>query len=174
MSKPSLAVLSLIYNQRRLLLVCGIVLSGILLGLWQPYVPIPAPENTFISITGHPINLSALKGKPVLINFWATDCSACIKEIPHLIELYQQYHVRGLEVIAVAMYYDIPSHVVEMTRAKQIPYPVALDLNARHANAFGQVQLTPTTFLISPDGFILSKFIGKLPADLATQITNLL
>lgn len=174
MSKPNLAFLSLIRNQRRLLLVCGMVLSGILLGLWKPYVPIPAPANTFISITGHPINLPALKGKPVLINFWATDCSACIKEIPHLIELYQQYHAKGLEVIAVAMYYDIPSHVVEMTRAKQIPYPVALDLNAQHANAFGQVQLTPTTFLISPDGFILSKFIGKLPADLATQITNLL
>ena len=163
---------SLKYN--RLLLVAGIITGGILLGLWRPYTPIPAPSETFETISGQPIQLSSLIGKPVLITFWATDCPACVREIPHLIDLYQQYHAKGLEIIAVSMYYDIPSHVVEMTRMKQIPYPVTLDISAQHAKAFGQVMLTPTTFLIDAKGIILDKFIGKLPNTIASQIEHLL
>lgn len=163
-----------IFKRNRLFLGVGIILGGILLGLWRPYTPIPAPPENFESIAGQPIQLSSLFGKPVLITFWATDCPACVREIPHLIDLYQQYHIKGLEIIAVAMYYDIPSHVVEMTRMKQIPYPVTLDVSAQHAKAFGQVMLTPTTFLIDSKGIIVDKFIGKLPNSIATQIEQLL
>jgi peroxiredoxin len=113
-----------------------------------------APEVTFTTITGQKIALKALRGKPVIVTFWATDCPACIKEIPHLVDLYSQYHEKGLEIIAVAMYYDPPSHVVAMTQARQLPYPVALDITADHAHAFGNVHLTPSTFLITPAGDI--------------------
>src|SRR5512137_1942547 len=64
------------------------------------------PNVTFSTITGKKINLKELSGKPVIVTFWATDCPACIKEIPDLIDLYKQYHKQGLEIIAVAMYYD--------------------------------------------------------------------
>jgi len=94
------------------------------------------------------------------VTFWATDCPGCIKEIPHLIELYEDYHARGLELIAVAMYYDPPSHVVAMSEARQLPYPVVLDLKASYARAFGQVALTPTTFLVAPDGRIALQYTG--------------
>ncbi|MCK5121992.1 MAG: TlpA family protein disulfide reductase, partial [Methylococcales bacterium] len=119
-----------------LFLLIGLVIVS--LWLWQTKSITPAPAASFTSITGKKIELAQLQGKPVIITFWATDCPGCIKEIPHLIELYQQFHPKGLEIIAVAMYYDPPSHVVAMTKAKQLPYHVALDLKAEHANAFGQ------------------------------------
>jgi len=150
-----------------------LVLAAI--GFWQFQLPILAPEVTFTSITGKKIELIKLQGKPVIVTFWATDCAGCIKEVPHLINLYNQFHPKGLEIIAVAMYYDPPNHVVEMTKAKQIPYDVALDLTAAHAHAFGQVQLTPSTFLISPTGHIMTQITGEFDfADMKQQLEKLL
>ena len=119
-----------------------------------------APDAIFSTITGKKIALQYLYGKPVIVTFWATDCASCIKEIPHLIELYQQYHPKGLEIIAVAMSYDPPNHVIDMTKALQIPYHVALDMQAENAHAFGDISLTPTTFLIAPDGTIALQKTG--------------
>ncbi|MDD5271848.1 MAG: TlpA disulfide reductase family protein [Methylovulum sp.] len=119
-----------------------------------------APDLKLTTITGLPLDLKALRGKPVIVTFWATDCSGCIKEIPHLRALYEDYHPRGLELIAIAMYYDPPSHVVAMSAAQQLPYQVVLDLHADYARAFGQVALTPTTFLIAPDGRIVLQYTG--------------
>lgn len=119
-----------------------------------------APNLNFTTITGKKIELATLQNKPVIITFWATDCASCIKEIPALIDLYRQFHHKGLEIIAIAMYYDIPSHVVEMTKAKQLPYDVTLDLKANYAEALGQIQLTPTTLLISPSGHIVMQKTG--------------
>jgi peroxiredoxin len=119
-----------------------------------------APDVTFTTITGQKIALKDLRGKPVIVTFWATDCTSCIKEIPDLIDLYTQYHASGLEMIAVAMYYDPPNHVVDMTKARQLPYNVALDLNSEHAQAFDGVMFTPSTFLIAPDGSVVTKSLG--------------
>ena len=133
-----------------------------------------APDETFTTITGKKIALKELRGKPVIITFWATDCPACIKEIPHLLDLYKQYHKQGLEIIAVAMYYDPPNHVVSMTNDLQLPYNVALDLNAEHAHAFGDVQLIPSIFLISPDGLIDLKKTGAFdPVEMKSHIETL-
>jgi peroxiredoxin len=133
-----------------------------------------APDVTFTTITGEKIALKDLHGKPVIVTFWATDCPSCIKEIPHLIDLYTQYHASGLEMIAVAMYYDPPNHVVDMTKVRQLPYDVALDLNSEHARAFGGVMFTPTTFLIAPDGSIVIKEIGIFDvAKMKTRIESL-
>jgi peroxiredoxin len=133
-----------------------------------------APDVTFTSITGKKIALKDLLGKPVIVTFWATDCPACIKEIPDLIDLYTQYHEKGLEIIAVAMYYDPPNHVVTMTEDQRLPYYVALDLQAEHAHAFGDVQLIPSTFLITPNGLIDLKKTGAFdPVEMKTRIDAL-
>lgn len=124
-----------------------------------------APDTTFSTITGQKIVLSELRGKPVMVTFWATDCASCIKEIPHLIELYQQFHEKGLEIIAVAMAYNPPNHVLEMSQSLQLPYHVALDMQAENAHAFGDVSLTPTTFLIAPDGTVALQKTGLLDLD---------
>ena len=133
----------------------------------------PAPETTFSMITGKKIALHELRGKPVIVTFWATDCASCIKEIPHFIELYQRYHGKGLEIIAVAMSYDPPNHVLEMSRALQLPYDVALDMQAENAQAFGNVMVTPTTFLIAPDGSIVLQKTGLLDlTEIKTQLST--
>ena len=160
-------------NRLIFLLLIGGVTTG--LWFWQTESISPAPLAHFTTITGKKIELARLQGKPVIVTFWATDCPGCIKEIPHLIELYNQYHPKGFEIIAVAMYYDPPNHVVAMSKAKQLPYDVALDLKAELAWTFGQVQLTPTTFLISPAGNIVMRKMGVFDiADMKQQLETLL
>lgn len=152
-----------------------VILVSIVLWVGFAKTTVTAPGVTFTTITGKKIALQSLHGKPVIVTFWATDCPGCIKEIPHLLDLYTHYHGRGLEIIAVAMYYDPPNHVVAMTKAQQLPYNVALDIKAEHALAFGQVMFTPTTFLITPDGLIGLQKIGAFdPADMKTRIESLL
>jgi thiol-disulfide isomerase/thioredoxin len=136
--------------QRKLTHIVLIVLAVMLVSCRSDVVP----GTTFSTITGKKITLHELRGKPVIVTFWATSCASCIKEIPHLIALYQQYHDKGLEIIAVAMAYDPPNHVLDMSKSLQLPYHVALDMQSENAHAFGDVSLTPTTFLIAPDGSI--------------------
>lgn len=127
---------------------------------WQTPTARPAPELSFKTIKGESIELADLKGKPVLVTFWATDCPSCIEEIPHLIELHRQYSQEGLTIIAVAMYYDPPNRVLAMAKAKQLPYAVALDPSGSLALGFGNVRLTPTTFLIDKNGQIVMQKAG--------------
>ncbi len=152
-----------------LILLSMAALIVALIWFWQADIIRPAPDVTFKTIDNKDIALRDLKGKPVIVTFWATDCPACIEEISHLIELYRQYHPRGLEMIAVNMYYDPPNHVVAMRNAKQLPYDVALDLQSGHSKAFGGIMLTPTTFLISPQGVIVMEKLGAFDLDSMKQ-----
>jgi peroxiredoxin len=154
-------------------LLTGALAAGAWLWISQPAAP--APDVTFTTVTGKQIALQSLQGKPVLVTFWATDCPGCIEEVPHLVELYNAYHEKGLEMIAVAMSHDVPSHVMAMREAKQLPYDIALDLQAAHSHAFGDVRLTPTTFLIGTDGLILLQKIGAFDlTDMRARIETLL
>lgn len=121
-----------------------------------------APNISLKTITGKTVTLSELRGKPVLVNFWATTCPGCIKEMPHLVDLYNKYSGQGLQVIGVAMSYDPPSQVLNLSQARKIPYTIALDLDGSAARAFDNVMLTPTSFIINPDGKIVQQKIGEL------------
>jgi peroxiredoxin len=121
-----------------------------------------APAVTFTTLEGKPIVLDELRGKVVLVNFWATSCPGCIKEMPDMVESYKLYRDRGFEIIAVAMSYDPPNYVLNFVQTRQLPFPVALDVDGAHARAFGNVQLTPTTFIIGKDGRILEQKLGEL------------
>lgn len=103
-------------------IIFATLLAGAVFFLLPYLTSTTAPDSTFTTITGKRISLSQLRGKPVLVTFWATDCPSCLEEIPHLIDIYQHFHPLGLEIIAVAMIYDPPSRVVAMTQAMQIPY----------------------------------------------------
>ena len=151
------------------------VILIVLAGWFVSYSSAKSPDSLFITITGKQIELKSLRGQPVIVTFWATDCPSCVQEIPEWIRLYQQYHAKGLEIIAINRYYDPPSHVVEMVQLKQIPYDVVLDLNGQHAEKFGNVQLTPTTFLLATNGTIVFSKIGLLDfANLSIEIEKLL
>lgn len=141
----------------------ALVLIGALAFLWlSPSGLKQAPAMSIKTLDGHEMDLAALRGKPLLVTFWATSCVGCVKEIPHLIELYNEYNAKGLQMLAIAMSYDPPNHVVAMRDARQIPYPIALDIEDKAAKAFGDVRLTPTSFLIAPDGRIVRQKIGEL------------
>lgn len=134
-----------------------------------------APDVSFKTTDGREIHLKNLRGQPVLITFWATTCPGCIKEMPHLISLYNEFSGSGLEIIGVAMSYDPPNHVVELINQRQVTYPVALDIDGSIARSFDNVMLTPTSFLISPEGRIVKHKIGEMDMDkLEQQIKNLL
>lgn len=161
---------------RRPLLLTGFVLLVIgAFVLWQRPPVDRTPDIRFKTITNRVIDLKQLSGRTVLLNFWATDCPSCLQEIPLLIELHKRYHSRGLEIIGVSMYYDIPSHVVTISRELAIPYPLALDLKGEISQAFGRVQLTPTSVIISPQGTITFRKTGLFDAEaLEKRIVKLL
>jgi peroxiredoxin len=121
-----------------------------------------APAVTFVTLDGRPIQLDSLRGKVVLVNFWATTCPGCIKEMPGMIDTYKQYKGKGFEIIAVAMPYDPPSYVVNFTQTRQLPFPVVHDVKGELVKAFGDVQLTPTSFIIGKKGQILEEKLGEL------------
>lgn len=137
--------------------------------LWPTATISRAPDAVFTTIKGQTLKLSELKGKPILITFWATDCPGCIKEIPHLISLQQRYAASGLTIVAIAMDYDPPNHVLAMADRMQLPYAVALDPDGGLAQAFGQVNVTPTTFLIDRDGNIALQKVGAFDPDTMQQ-----
>jgi len=163
-------------------LVIALVMAaiiGALLYVWlSPGGGNNAPALVLETTTGEKITLPDPDKQPVLISFWATTCSTCLKEMPHLIELYRDLHPRGLEVIGVSMYYDPPIQVVETIKRRNIPYPVVMDLDRRILTAFGmQSPLTPTTFLISPDGRIVLQKSGiidmqHLRRDIETMLNS--
>lgn len=140
-------------------LVALLLLVG--LGLVAMQKP-QAPAVTFTTLTGEKISMQSLRGKTVLVNFWATDCPGCIKEMPALIETYQQFKDRGFVVIAVAMPYDPPAQVLNYVREKQLPFAVMHDGYGEMVQAFGHVNLTPTAFLFDAQGHRLQKTIGEL------------
>jgi peroxiredoxin len=121
-----------------------------------------APDVRMTTLDGRTLQLSELSGQPVLVTFWATTCPSCVHEIPYLNALHEELGPRGLEVIGIAMDYDPPAQVTEMVRTRDIRYTIALDSTGEAAKAFGDVRLTPTSFLIAPDGRIVHQKIGDL------------
>jgi len=125
-------------------------------------VPPPAaPAVDIVSVRGDRLALNDLKGKVVLVNFWATSCAACIKKMPEMVSVYQTFRSRGLEAIFVAMPYDRPDHVMAYAAANKLPFTVALDVRGDIARGFGDVKLTPTTFVIDKQGVIVERIVGE-------------
>jgi peroxiredoxin len=120
-----------------------------------------APAVQFTSLQGQKIAMSDLRGKVVLVNFWATDCPGCVVEMPKLVQTYQKYKSQGLETVAVAMSYDRPDYVLAYTRKNALPFTVALDPTGQLSKAFKDVRLTPTTFVIDKQGHILQRIVGE-------------
>lgn len=121
----------------------------------------PAPGVTFTSLTGEQVSTSDLRGHVVLVNFWATDCPTCVKEMPSMVTTYNKYQKHGLEFVAVAMRHDPPNYVINYTEKNALPFRVALDPMGQLAKAFGEVKLTPTTIVIDKRGNIVSRILGE-------------
>ncbi len=120
-----------------------------------------APEVTFLSIKGDKITPQSLQGKVVMVNFWATSCTTCVAEMPQMVDTYNKYKAQGLEFVAVAMKYDPPNYVVNYAETRQLPFKVAIDVTGEAAKAYGDVALTPTTFVIDKQGKIIKRYVGE-------------
>jgi len=120
-----------------------------------------APESTFVLLDGSTTTTADLRGKVTLINFWATTCVSCVKEMPMLASTYGKYSDQGYETIAVAMSYDPPAWVLNFAQTRQLPFKVALDNTGEIAQAWGGVQLTPTTYLVDKQGRIVKRYVGE-------------
>lgn len=150
------------FNQSRRFLIPTILIA--LLGFWLLSINSKeqAPDVTFTTLEGQRIMLSELEGKVVLINFWATDCPGCIKEMPDLIKTYNDYKDKGFELIAVAMSYDPPNHVLNYTQKNALPFPVMHDGYGEIAASFNDVRVTPTAFILNKQGKVIRRIIGEL------------
>jgi peroxiredoxin len=140
-----------------------VVVAVVIATLWyrRPALPLAAPAVDIVSIRGDRVALNALKGKVVLVNFWATSCAVCLKEMPRMVNVYQTLHGRGLEAVFVAMPYDRPDHVLAYATKSKLPFTVALDVQGDINRGFGGVKLTPTTFIIDKRGMIVERVVGE-------------
>jgi peroxiredoxin len=136
------------------------VVSGVYLALARNG-PARMPEVSLTTIRGERLTAAELRGKVVLVNFWATSCVTCVKEMPKLVETYRKHRARGFETIAVAMSYDPPNYVLHYAEKNALPFKVALDPMGAAARAFGGVSLTPTTFVVDKRGTIVKRYLGE-------------
>lgn len=122
---------------------------------------IPAPDVPFTLLDGSKSSTSQLRGKVVLVNFWSTDCTTCVHEMPQMIATHEKYKAQGFETLAVAMSYDPPAYVINFAETRRLPFGVAIDNTGAIAKSFGQVQLTPTSVLINKHGDIVKRYVGE-------------
>jgi peroxiredoxin len=121
----------------------------------------PAPNAAYTLLDGSRSTIDQLRGKVVLVNFWATDCTTCVKEMPNIVATHEKYKARGYETLAVAMSYDPPAYVVNFAQTRRLPFGVAIDNTGAIAQSFGQVRLTPTSVLIDKHGQIVKRYVGE-------------
>ena len=120
-----------------------------------------APASTFVLLDGSSKTTEDLKGRVTLVNFWATSCVTCVGEMPKVIATYDKYKAQGYDTLAVAMSYDPPSYVVNFAETRKLPFKVAIDNTGAVAKAWGDVALTPTTYIVNKRGEIVKRYVGE-------------
>jgi thiol-disulfide isomerase/thioredoxin len=147
---------------KRTLLLATIVAfgaAGVGALLWSPSAA--APQSTFVLLDGSKKLTSDLNGQVTLVNFWATSCVSCVAEMPKVIATYEKYRAQGYRTVAVAMQYDPPSYVVNFAQTRKLPFDVAIDNTGAVAQAWGDVKLTPTSYLVNKRGEIVKRYVGE-------------
>ena len=122
---------------------------------------VEATGISLVALSGGNFSTAALRGKVVLVNFWATYCAECIQEMPKLVDTYRKYAPRGYDTVAVAVRHDNPSRVAQFVTKNELPFKVALDSSGELAKEFGNVRITPMSFLIDKRGRVLKRFVGE-------------
>ena len=119
-----------------------------------------APASSFVLLDGTRVSTAQLQGQVALVNFWATSCTTCVAEMPELVTTHQKYKDRGYETLAVAMSYDPPAYVVNFAQTRKLPFKVAIDNTGTIAKDWGDVKLTPTSYLLNKRGEIVKRYVG--------------
>jgi peroxiredoxin len=119
-----------------------------------------APQSSFVLLDGSTRTTADMQGKVTLVNFWATSCTTCVAEMPEIVSTYNKYKDQGYDTLAVAMSYDPPSYVVNFSQSRQLPFAVALDNTGAAAKAWGDIRITPTTYIVNQRGEIVKTYVG--------------
>jgi len=122
-----------------------------------------APAISLTTLEGKTVSLQSLRGRWVLVNFWASWCAPCMDEVPHLVAAQSNYGGLGLQIVGPAL--DEVKAIEPLVRRFGINYPVAADFAGADAamRAFGNERgALPFTVLIDPDGFIAERVLGGM------------
>lgn len=128
----------------------------------RPAGPTPAPAFDLTDLGGGRMTLAGLKGKVVILDFWATWCGPCIAEIPEYKEFWHKNQSRGVDVVGVVFDSGPPQEIADFVREHQIPYRQLLGDDKLLAAYDANVGF-PTTFVIDAQGLILTKIEGAIP-----------
>lgn len=153
-------------SKKAVVIIVILVFAALLVFIWVNTIhKVPeviykqAPEFTLLDINGNKVNLSDFKGKVVILDFWATWCPPCIAEIPHFIELYDEYKNRGLEVIGVSVDWNAQRVVPPFAEEKGINYILLLG-DDEVTDLYGGIISIPTTFILDREGGIRKRYMG--------------
>jgi cytochrome c biogenesis protein CcmG/thiol:disulfide interchange protein DsbE len=129
------------------------------------------PQFSFTSLEGKTVAMKDLGNKVLIVDFWATWCSPCREEIPHLNQLYSELKGKGLEIVGISMDTDGTDGVKDFAREFRIQYPIVMG-DEKVAESFGGIIGLPTTFIFDRDGKTAKKYIGLPPADDMSKIVK--
>ncbi|MCP5422022.1 MAG: TlpA family protein disulfide reductase [Chromatiaceae bacterium] len=121
------------------------------------------PSVSFNLVDGGTVDGSSLRGRSLLVNFWSVSCAICLRDMPRLRALQQSLSGQRFTIIGVAMPHDSPAAVLAMVERLAPGFPIAFDVHGEVSRAFGDVRVTPTSFLIDPSGNI--RFAERGPLD---------
>lgn len=174
------AILDRVHQIRWLIVVALVALiigTALLLRAWLPnghavggpLTGQTAPPTEFRFIDGQITPLQALRGQPVMIDFWATSCAICVAEMPEMLALRDELSEQ-FALVAVAMPYDRPDRVLDFVRRYHPSLPVALDPLGKIVDAYGPIRGTPTRVLIDRHGQIAHTLVGAIKPERLRQL----
>ncbi len=118
-----------------------------------------APDFELPALDGKNLKLSNLRGKAVLLNFWATYCGPCKIEMPWFVELQKEYGPQGFQIVGVAMDDASTEEIAKFAREIGVNYPILIGKDSV-ADSYGGVSVLPTTFFLDRDGKIIAREFG--------------
>jgi len=142
-------------------LTTGFTMAGCSSNSTPPTVGNLAPDFQFYNPEEEPVSLSDLRGKPVMLNFWATWCGPCVSEMPYLQQVYEEWSDKGLVLLAINKG-EPPSKVKEFLQNHNLSLPVLLDTKQVISQKYS-IRAIPTTFFIDKEGIIQVVRIGAFP-----------
>jgi len=157
-----------------IILTLGMLLAGCAGGSKEnPWIGKPAPDFQLSTLNGQPVSLSDLRGKPVLVNFWATWCLPCRGEMPYIQQIYDEWQAKGLVLLAINIG-ESPSQVAKFMQSQGLSLPVLLDGKGNIAVMYN-VRAIPTTFFIDRDGIIKDMKVGAFQskAEIESSLSKL-